>query len=146
MEYHGIFTQIHPLTANLQDMFESSPYWRCRILSVTKACMSQVPTSHAWLTCTLCSPICKIQQKSWIWTMGCKLGWVWSRITTEQLQWIKHLDLKTWALILTNGRFQNRVFPPKSYIFMKVFLYKPSILGYPICLETFILCQGHLQI
>ena len=25
MEYHGIFTQIHPLTANLQDMFESSP-------------------------------------------------------------------------------------------------------------------------
>lgn len=39
MEYHGIFTQIHPLTANLQDMFESSPNWRCRILSVTKACI-----------------------------------------------------------------------------------------------------------
>ena len=39
MEYHGIFTQIHPLTANLQDIFESSPNWSCRILSVTKACI-----------------------------------------------------------------------------------------------------------
>lgn len=45
-------------------------------LSPRHAFLSQVPTSHAWLTCTLCSPICKIQQKSWIWTMGCKLGWV----------------------------------------------------------------------